>query len=359
MKPSRRGFLMTITRRDFLRTSAASAAGLAAGSGLAAPTREANCIFLMLVGGPSQLDTWDPKPGAPAEVRSDYRPIQTRIPGVRFTELFPRMATTADQFAVVRSMHHTAAPIHETGHQLMQTGRLAEDGREAPHFGALLSAAKGRRGGMPANVLLPGPIGFTGVNVGHGQSAGDLGMVHEPGTVPFGVEDDPWRSRYGGTPFGDDCLRAARLVERGCRFVTVNMFATVYDTVTWDCHAARGSLRSDLADYRQIGTTFDFAFTALLDDLRQRELLASTLVVATGEFGRTPYRNREGGRDHWSAVWTALLAGAGIRGGAAIGSSDRLGGEPADMPVGPEMFAGTIRHTLGLPGPGETLPGLQ
>ena len=100
----------------------------------------------MLVGGPSQLDTWDPKPDAPTDVRGPYRPIPTRIPGLRFTELFPRMAAMADQFAVVRSMHHTAAPIHETGHQLLQTGRLAANGREAPHFGALVSRAGAARG---------------------------------------------------------------------------------------------------------------------------------------------------------------------------------------------------------------------
>ena len=164
---------MTVSRGDFIRTSAATAAGLAAGPVLGS-TRDANCIFLMLVGGPSQLDTWDPKPDAPSDVRGPFRPIPTRIAGVQFTELFPRMAAAADRFAVVRSMHHSAAPIHETGHQLLQTGRLAENGREAPHFGAVLSAARGRRGGLPANVLLPGPIGFTGVNVGHGQSAGDL-----------------------------------------------------------------------------------------------------------------------------------------------------------------------------------------
>src|SRR5262245_33682506 len=189
---------MPITRRDFLRTTAATAAGLTVAPACAARC-DANCIFLMLVGGPSQLDTWDPKPDAPSDVRGPFRPIATRIPGVRFTELFPKMADAADQFAVVRSMHHSAAPIHETGHQLVQTGRLAENGGEAPHLGAVLSAIRGNRRGMPANVLLPGPIGFTGVNVGHGQSAGDLGIVHEPVAVPFGIEDDPLRSRYGAT----------------------------------------------------------------------------------------------------------------------------------------------------------------
>ena len=349
---------MFISRRDFLRTSAATAVGLAATPALACSS-DTNCIFLMLVGGPSQLDTWDPKPDAPRKIRGPFRPIPTRVPGVLFTELFPKMAASAARFAVVRSMHHEAASIHETGHQLLQTGTLAVNVTEAPHFGAMLSAAKRQRGGMPANVLLPGPIGFTGVNVGHGQTAGDLGPQHEPVYVSHAVEDDPMRDRYGATPFGDDCLRAARLVERGSRFVTVNMFQTVYDTITWDCHAAGGSLRSELSDYREIGATFDAAYTALLEDLGQRGLLSNTLVVATGEFGRTPHLNRDGGRDHWAGVWTMLMAGAGVRGGTVVGSSDRLGGEPKDMPVGPEHLAGTIRHTLGLPGPGATIPGLS
>ena len=211
---------------------------------------------------------------------------------------------------------------------------------------------------MPANVLLPGPIGFTGVNVGHGQSAGNLGPRHEPVAIPFGVEDDPLRSHYGLTTFGDDCLRAARLVERGSRFVTVNMFTTVYDTITWDCHAAGGSLRSTLRDYAIIGPAFDMAFAALIADLRQRGLLESTLVVATGEFGRTPYLNRDGGRDHWAGVWSMLLAGGGVRGGTVIGASDRLGGEPRDVPIGPERLAATICRAVGLPNVGEPIPGL-
>src|SRR5947209_13915699 len=154
---------MAISRRSFLHTSAVTTAGLAAGPLFANRRRDMNCIYLMLVGSPSQLDTWDPKPDAPANVRSQYRPIATRIPGVQFTELFPKMAAAADRFAVVRSMHHTAAPIHETGHQLLQTGALATFGQEAPSFGAQVSAEHGPRNGKPANVLLPGPIGFTGV----------------------------------------------------------------------------------------------------------------------------------------------------------------------------------------------------
>lgn len=347
---------MTITRREFLGTTAATAAGLAVGA------RNVNigdkkCIFLMLVGGPGQLDTWDPKPDAPSTVRSPYRPIPTRTPGLLFTDLFPRTAAITDKIAVVRSMHHTAAPIHETGFQLVQTGRIAESDQAKPNFGALLSAANGKRAGA-ANVLLPGPIGFTGVNMDHGQTAGGLGVEHEPAQFSFEVNNDPQRARYGNTDFGDNCLRAARLVEGGSRFVTVNMFQTVYDTITWDCHAAGGSLRSELSHYAGVGTMFDLAYSALIEDLHQRGLLESTLVVATGEFGRTPYLNRDGGRDHWAGVWTALFAGGGVRGGLVIGSSDHLGGEPKDCPVGPEQFAASIQHALGLPSSGELIPGL-
>jgi uncharacterized protein (DUF1501 family) len=348
---------MTLTRRDFLRTSAATAAGLAASPVRAATRCDRNCIFLMLVGGPGQLDTFDPKPNTPAEVRGPFRPIQTRLPGVHFTELFPKTAALADRVAVVRSMHHTAAPIHETGLQLVQTGRLAEEGREAPHFGARLCAAHVSRI-SPANVLLPGPIGFTGVNVGHGQSAGDLGIEYEPVALPLGVEDDPFRDHYGRTEFGDNCLRAARLVERGTRFVTVNMFQNVYDTITWDCHAAGGSLRSQLGHYPAVAAGFDLAYTALLEDLYQRGLLESTLVVATGEFGRTPYLNRDGGRDHWANAWTLLLAGADVVGGQVIGRTDPIGGEPVDQPVGPEHLAATICHAVGLPSAGSPIPGI-
>jgi hypothetical protein len=347
---------MTITRRDFLRTSAATAAGLAVAA-RNVNVSDKNCIFLMLVGGPSQLDTWDPKPDAPSTVRSPFRPIPTRTPGVLFTELFPRTAAITDKIAVIRSMHHTAAPIHETGFQLMQTGRLSGE-HAHPHFGAMLSAATGNRNGSPVNVFLPGPIGFTGVNIDRGQTAGGLGAEHQPASVLLDVGRDPQRSRFGGTEFGDNCLRAARLVESGARFVTVNMFQTVYDTITWDCHAAGGSLRSELLHYVALGTVFDFAYSALIHDLHQRGLLESTLIVATGEFGRTPYLNRDGGRDHWAGVWTALLAGGGVRGGQVIGSSDSLGGEPRDCLVGPEQFAATIQHVLGLPSSGEPIPSL-
>src|SRR5438128_36863 len=141
-----------LTRRDFLRAGALSAG--AVGLSLAdlahlqtAPSRsgDINCILLFLVGGPSHLDTWDLKPQASSEVRGPFRPIRTNVPGVEICEHFPLMAARADRYAIVRSVHHTEAPIHETGHQLMQTGRLFRGGQEHPHYGAVLSRLRGPR----------------------------------------------------------------------------------------------------------------------------------------------------------------------------------------------------------------------
>jgi uncharacterized protein (DUF1501 family) len=337
---------MSVTRREFLQRSALSTTALGLPlTASAASKKEVNCIFLMLVGGPSQLDTWDPKPDAPSDIRGPFTAIRTRVPGTHVSELFPRMASQADQFSIMRSMHHTAAPIHETGLQLLQTGALTTTETEAPYWGALVAQKDAR---PLANVLLPESIGFMGVSIGHGQSSGSLRAEYSPQSVKLNIDADPSRGQFGRTNFGDDCLRAARLIERGSRFVTVNMFTTVYDTITWDCHAAGGSLSSTLNDYRPIGMTFDIAYTGLLNHLQERGLLESTLVVATGEFGRTPHLNRDGGRDHWAGVWSMLLAGAGIAGGQVIGSSDAQGAEPKDQPYTVADFATLMRGRLGI-----------
>src|SRR5215813_6500872 len=127
------------SRRDFLVASAAAGGALTVSTTAhAEPPRDVSLIVLFLVGGPSQLDTWDLKPSAPSTVRGPFRPINTSIPGVEISEHFPRMAAMADRFAILRSVHHSAAPIHETGHQLMQTGRLFQGGHEHPHYGAVL-----------------------------------------------------------------------------------------------------------------------------------------------------------------------------------------------------------------------------
>lgn len=417
-----------VTRRDFLR-----AGGLALGLGLtdlarlevlgAAPSRsEKACIQLFLVGGPSQLEMWDPKPNAPEDVRGPFRPIRTRVPGLHISEHFPRMAERMDRIAVVRSMHHQEAPIHETGQQLLQTGRLAQNSVEWPHYNAVLSKLRSADGPGSPWLMLPGQLGNTGVNVSHGQSAGFLGSAHEACVVPrrlvacdrdarFGLDpartdranalvnavdevqrsveceatasSDPaqeqaWaalfhprakqafdltaerdvvRERYGMNTFGQSCLLARRLVQQGVKLVTVNMFDTVFGQITWDCHANGGDLNATLDDYRDtLCPMLDQAYTALLDDLEALGLLESTLIVASGEFGRTPRLNPRNGRDHWPSVWSMLLAGGGVRGGQALGASDAHAAEPADRPVHASELVATVYHAMGID-PATTIPG--
>src|SRR5262245_25691758 len=183
-----------LSRRDFLKAGSLGAGAVslslaeidrarAAGNG-----KDINCILLFLIGAPSQLDTWDLKPSAPANVRGPFRPVKTNVPGVEIAETFPLMARMADRYAILRSVYHKAAPIHETGHQMMQTGYLFRGGREYPHYGAVVSQLKGPRpGGLPPFVVLPSPVGNTGVSVSHGQGAGYLGARHEP----FLLRGDP------------------------------------------------------------------------------------------------------------------------------------------------------------------------
>lgn len=161
-------------------------------------------------------------------------------------------------------------------------------------------------------------------------------------------EPEDVRKKYGMNRFGQGCLLARRLVENGVRFVTVNMFETVFNEITWDIHGSApfspigcmGSL---------VGPMFDNAFSSLIEDLDQRGLLGNTLVVATGEFGRTPRINPAGGRDHWPQCWTIVFAGGGIKGGQVVGASDSIAAAPQDRPVQPAHVAATVYHALGIP----------
>ncbi|WP_240906947.1 DUF1501 domain-containing protein [Paludisphaera rhizosphaerae] len=314
-------------------------------------------ILLMLVGGPSQLETWDPKPDAPLEVRGPFDSIATSIPGVRISEHLPRLASRMDKIALIRSMNHDEAPIHETGLQLLQTGRVSREDDQA-HFGA---AAAKLLGGVPGFVVTPGPIRNTGVQLPKGQTAGDLGVEFGPkfldpdrldilaadSALDLSREPEEVRESYGATPFGRRCLAARRMVEAGVRVVTVNMYDTVFDAVSWDCHGTRPF--STFEDYRQVVLpTFDRAFSGLLDDLEARGLLSTTLVAAVGEFGRTPRINTSGGRDHWPGVWSAAMAGGGVRGGQVVGASDGRASAPVDRPVSPLEWLATVHQVLGL-----------
>jgi hypothetical protein len=412
------------SRRDFLHAGSLAMLGLtlpgwsALKAANAAGHRDVNCIMLFLVGGPSQIDTWDPKPQAPAEIRGPFRPIATSVPSMQISEIFPKMAKHGEKFSLIRSVYHTATAVHDTGHQMMQTGRLFTGGIEHPHAGCVLSYLKGQRGEVPAHVLVPRPIGRTGGNLPHGQTAGYLGKQYDPFIlnadpsdpkfkVPdllppdyistiradrrqkmrdavdgaflafeknpqakqldenfnlayrlmsspqareaFALEKEPaaMRDRYGRTRFGQSCLMARRLIERGVRFVTVNMFETVFDEITWDIHGSKPF--TDITEMAKlVAPNFDQAFSTLLEDLKDRGLLENTIVTAMGEFGRTPKINPAGGRDHHPGVWTIILGGGPIKGGQVIGESDELGYIPKTRPVTPAEVAATLYQGLGL-----------
>src|SRR5437588_1241592 len=184
-----------ITRRDFLQVGTLSAIGLSLSKFTALQALGAvdkskddkSCIMIFNLGAPSQLDTFDMKPNAPSEIRGPFKPIKTNNPDIQITEIFPQMAKLADKFSLVRSVYHTAAAVHDTGHQMMQTGRLFTGGINAPHVGCALEFLKGRRSELPAHVILPEPMGPTGGNLPHGQDAGFLGKAYDP----FVLNADP------------------------------------------------------------------------------------------------------------------------------------------------------------------------
>lgn len=348
-----------LSRRQFLQAGAATlgSAALATTAQARAKLRSRhNVIVLFLTGGPSHLETFDPKPDAPAEIRGPFRAIRTRVPGLLFSEHLPRLAERADRFAVVRSVFHRLSAIHETGQQLLQTGRVCRPGVEYPSAAAILARWENHPPSSPRTALVPGPLGNTGVMMSHGQGAGFLGPACAPWSPSPGqcralLRNEPTglRERYGKHRFGQLCLMARRMIEDGFRMVTVNMFDTVFNEITWDCHADGGSLASDFDDYKNtLCPMLDQALSALLDDLDSRGLLQSTLVVAMGEFGRTPIINPRGGRDHWPEVWSILMAGGPVPAGAVVGSSDKHGGEPRDVPVPAASVAATILHALGV-----------
>jgi len=310
--------IATVHRRRFLQTAATSIAlaGTVSATSASATESTSRCIVLLMTGGPSQLETWDPKPNAPSAVRGPFGSNATRIPGVRINEYFPRIASLMDHIAIVRTLSHDDMPLHETGLQIVQ-----------PALDLLQHVIVGER------------LGYFGGSFPTGQSA-DI-----PCIAPTVVDPE-----YGTHAPGRMCATARALIEQGQRCVTVNLASTVYDRVTWDCHHDRGSFASRLSDYRDtLAPQFDQAYAALLVDLNQRGLLQSTLVVAVGEMGRTPYLNERGGRDHWAGCWSALFAGGGVHGGQTIGRSDAYTAFPLETKIDAAQVAATIAQHLGQP----------
>src|SRR6478752_7586080 len=189
-----------VTRRDFLQVGTLGAIGLTLSQLASLQAREAvdkskdskSCIMIFNLGAPSQLDTFDMKPNAPAEIRGPFKPIRTNNPDIQISEIFPLHAKLADKFSLVRTCYHTAAAVHDTGHQMMQTGRLFTGGVNTPHAGCALEFLKGRKTELPAHVILPEPMGPTGGNLSHGQDAGFLGKAYDP----FVLNADPSKKDF-------------------------------------------------------------------------------------------------------------------------------------------------------------------
>jgi hypothetical protein len=285
------------SRRQFLQWSAASAASMGfphAGQPARATHAPARCdavILLWMQGGMSHLDTLDPKPCAPSDIRGPFKAIGTNVPGIQLCEHLPRLARVADKITLVRSLWHDEA-AHERGRSLL--------------FGAWQQLRQ---------------------SIPPGASSPDSS-----------AEPPKLRESYGNTPLGRKCLAARRLVETGARFVTVQEDG-------WDHHfRVFDALKNRLP-------AFDLAVSALIRDLAARGLLDRTLVVCATEFGRSPRINNEAGREHHPAVFSCLLAGGGMAGGQVIGASDARGEAPASQPMTPDNLLGLIAAQLGLHNP--------
>lgn len=388
-----------------------------------------SCILLFMWGGPAHQDTWDLKPAAPREIRGEFAPIPTRVPGVQISEHFPLLAERTDQLAIIRSMTHGNVDHLFSTHFLL-TGQppppIDDLSRDWPSLGSVLAKLGRGREPLPPYVSMRPKLDNDVprfVEQSHGQFAGWLGSAYDPlsidadpsradyrvgefelpkdvlaarlderhallhslddaalpgaarpatmrrhydrafellnsavGADAFDVsrEPDALRERYGRNPHGQSVLQARRLVERGVPLVTVFWPSDGIKNVSvyWDTHSR------NFVDLKQrLMPVADQAFSALLDDLRDRNLLDETLVIWTGEFGRTPKVGQvnsdagagRDGRDHWPNCFTTVLAGGGVHGGVVHGASDKHAAYPAADPVKPVDLMATVHHLLGIP----------
>jgi hypothetical protein len=402
-----------VRRRDFLHAGVLAGLGLAdffrlrqAGGAEAARKRDVNCIFLFTLGGMSHHDLWDYKADAPVEIRGEFQPLKTRVPGLTLTELLPGVARVADQIAVLRGMTH-ADSDHGRGFHTMMTGMAPGPGdfnatrnnNVHPSLGSMVARMSGAgalppyisvpcflRSGGPAflgpryapfvieadpaspefsvrDVVLPpdvtegrnrrrlaalreinGPAGkaedlprdVQAIDTFAQKAHGLMTSAQAKEAFDIRREKEPVRERYGRTSLGQCCLLARRLVEAGCRFVTI-------ENGHWDTHRDNGRSLRDL-----LVPGLDRALPALLTDLKERGLLESTLVVLSTEFGRTPRINTMAGRDHWPGAFSIVLAGGGVQGGRVVGKTDRIGASVTDRPITPGDMAATVLHALGI-----------
>ncbi len=397
------------TRRDFLRVGALSAFGLTLPSLLQAQdqspvnrgkAKDVSVILLFMSGGPSQIDTFDPKPDAPTDYRGSFKAIGTNVAGMQLSEHLPLLAKQADKFSILRSVTSPDGN-HETACHYVLTGYPFSPALEYPGYGSVLAKEKGGIGAIP-------PYAHIGGLPNNHGGAGYLGAVYNPFIVGgdpndqnFSVRDvaapydvdavrmsrrrglrdalDRWqrdkehaakaalttdafyakafdlvtspeakkaftlsdepaklREEYGRTQFGQSCLLARRLVENGVRCVAIHSGG-------WDTHENNFNTLKD-----NLLPPLDKGYAALLKDLKARGMLDTTLVVWMGEFGRTPRINGSAGRDHWSGAFSVCLGGGGIKTGQVVGSTNDRAEYPKERPIRVEDVASTIYHALGI-----------
>ena len=374
--------------------------------------KQINVIFMFLQGGASQLDMYDMKPDAPSEVRGVYRPISTNVPGIQLSEKLPKLSRCADKFSLIRSMH-TFANDHGAGDVEIMCGSPRDKNMQAPGIGAVLCKQKEQLSPVPQFVHLgdmkhprhsaPGYGGYLGstydpflvkedtnapdFSVSSFDTAEDVDISRLGGRKnllqsldrfqaeqekklefaltqdsfteqalslatstkakkAFDLSNEPARLRdaYGRNRVGQGMLLARRLIEAGVRFVTIQGYVDT-GIYAWDHHwGIFPHLEKQLPYY-------DASYSALLQDLDDRGMLETTLVITAGEFGRTPKLNqnkRGPGRDHWSNCFSLTMGGGGVKTGMVVGASDKYASTPTERPVSISDFAATVYHVLGL-----------
>jgi hypothetical protein len=392
-----------VSRRDVVKVGALSFFGLSlpqfyamrAAEAAIAPKAEAVILF-WCGGGPSHVDSFDPQPEAPSEIRGEFSAIPTNVDGIRLSEHLPNTAKIADKIAIIRSLASNIA-AHEQASQYLMTGYKPLPTLQYPSYGSMIAKELGVRNAVPPYIGIPNP--------GRGAQSGFIGAGYNPFSVPdpaggefrvqdvnlprsvddarlarrrsftkglntefsqglpddnvravdqfydraydlvtsqkakqaFDLQAEPAanREKYGASTYGQGALLARRLVEVGARFVTVSNGG--WDTHTDNFSRLSGTLLPGL----------DRGFATLVSDLQDRGMLEKTLVIVMGEFGRTPRINPRGGRDHFAKCRFATFAGAGVKGGQVIGKSD-FGQSPVERPVSVEEIAATIYSALGI-----------
>jgi hypothetical protein len=397
-----------MNRRSFIQVGGIGSLGLTIGdynilkasNNIDDNAKAKSVIYIYMPGGFAAQETFDPKPLAPTEYRGSLNAIDTKITGVKFSQYLPKTASIADKIAVIRSMTH-GETAHERGRHDMFTGYKPSAALTYPSFGSITSQQLGVRNNLPPYIAIPSIADeYAGTGyLSHSYSPFTLGSNPESDNfkvrdlqLPDGVsrerfetrkrilnivnnsnfvrtnsgndnlmaveefydnafamidskssteafdlgkEDDKMKERYGRNAAGMRMLLARRLVEAGSRFITVTYSQ-------WDMHQnIESGIKNNLPP-------FDQAYSALINDLDEKGMLDSTLVVVATEFGRTPKINTDGGRDHWPKVFSVLMAGGGIKRGIAYGQSDQTATDVFENPVKIEDFGATIYELLGI-----------